>query len=700
MNSATGSAAGWPLVGLLKWLAFCAVLLGLRSAVAQEIVRLKSLRQQGWQVLDEQKMSGLEVVVCQWRINQSGGPVRVLLLVRPSGVLQRPLPLTVTLKGRLEQGSVSVLLPKRRITLPSGSGSVWDEFVAVPLVFPAPVEYLHLSLTSPQRRTSFFLSWWSTRATETLLRVSRRQKELLNGFAFSHDVVHPDVLPEHWPLLTGYGIVVIDLPDLERIRRQRPRTLEALSNWVHAGGVLLVRAEAPDAQAQQRLLRRTGTQLQPGVSENELRPFLVSKAHLRQTEWSERNPRRARGTAWPPNRQPGEEAQAEEEKQLLDAKIRRELARLKQLRFYGLGVGAGLVAVVPKRQWNPNLAVIVPLVPSVYPALGTVNTAIDYNTAGMFGTADSTLHIPEVGNPPVFVFLGMISLFVLVVGPLNYFWFRRQGALHRLLLTVPGASLLTTLVLLGYVLFSEGLDHKGRFVSLSWVYPSGKQVTWATGAYFSAIPPREGLVFPLDTAVFFDPATSSDSVAYFDWDRQQHFQAGWIQARSLRRLFLARVRRSSRTVRFVSPGGNQPPRVTNRLGTTVRLLLAKDREGKLWWVRNLPAEQTVALRPADPAQTVTGPLRRKLDQVAEQTLGRGVLERTQQPVLKGEAVAYANSPHALHWHLRRLARWLDRGGQAMPPGSWLAVVADNPELPTGTELTVIEGFHVMVGHWP
>ncbi len=699
MNSATGSAAGWPLVGLLKWLAFCAVLLGLRSAVAQEIVRLKSLRQQGWQVLDEQKMSGLEVVVCQWRINQSGGPVRVLLLVRPSGVLQRPLPLTVTLRGRLEQGSVSVLLPKRRITLPSGSGSVWDEFVAVPLVFPAPVEYLHLSLTSPQRRTSFFLSWWSTRATETLLRVSRRQKELLNGFAFPYDVVHPDVLPEHWPLLAGYSMVAIDLPDLERIRRERPRALEALSNWVHAGGVLLVRAEAPDAQAQQKLLRRTGAQLQPGVSEEELRPFLVPKTHLLQSVAPERLPNSS-AMQVSPSPQPGEEAQAEKEGQLLDAATRQELARLKQLRFYGLGVGAGLVAVVPKRQWNPNLAVIVPLVPSVYPALETVNTAIDYNTAGMFGTADSTLHIPEVGNPPVFVFLGLISLFVLAVGPLNYFWFRRQGALHRLLLTVPGASLLATVVLLGYVFFSEGLDHKGRFVSVSWVYPSGKRVTWATGTYFSAIPPREGLVFPLDTAVFFEPATSSGNAAYFDWARQQHFQAGWIRARSHRRLFLTRVHRSPHSLRFAASRENRPPRVTNRLGATVRLLLAKDRQGNLWWVRNLLAEQTAVLRPADPAQPVTGPLRRELNRVAEQVFDREVLGQDAPPAVAGNSVAYADSPHALHWQLGRLARWLDRGGQAMPPGSWLAVLDHNPELPTGTELTQIESFHVVAGRWP
>ena len=52
--------------------------------------------------------------------------------------------------------------------------------------------------------------------------------------------------------------------------------------------------------------------------------------------------------------------------------------------------------------------------------------------------------IADVGLPPIQTYRVLISLFVIVIGPLNYWFLRRHGRLHLLLFTVPAAALLAS----------------------------------------------------------------------------------------------------------------------------------------------------------------------------------------------------------------------------------------------------------------
>ncbi len=72
------------------------------------------------------------------------------------------------------------------------------------------------------------------------------------------------------------------------------------------------------------------------------------------------------------------------------------------------------------------------------------------------------LLIPGVGRVPLLEFQALITIFVLGIGPVNYFLLRRRRKLHLLIVTVPGIALLVTLLLLGYAVLADGLGVRVR----------------------------------------------------------------------------------------------------------------------------------------------------------------------------------------------------------------------------------------------
>ena len=65
--------------------------------------------------------------------------------------------------------------------------------------------------------------------------------------------------------------------------------------------------------------------------------------------------------------------------------------------------------------------------------------------------------VPGIGRAPVGSFLILIAVFVIVIGPVNYFLLRRKRRLYLLLVTVPLGAALVTLALFAYALISDGL---------------------------------------------------------------------------------------------------------------------------------------------------------------------------------------------------------------------------------------------------
>ena len=102
--------------------------------------------------------------------------------------------------------------------------------------------------------------------------------------------------------------------------------------------------------------------------------------------------------------------------------------------------------------------------------------------------------IPGVGSAPVNSFLVLISLFVVAIGPVNYFLLQRQRKLYLLLITVPLGAGVVTSALFIYALVSDGLGVRARARSLTRIdQTSGRTVSWSRQSYYAGLAPSAGM---------------------------------------------------------------------------------------------------------------------------------------------------------------------------------------------------------------
>ena len=147
--------------------------------------------------------------------------------------------------------------------------------------------------------------------------------------------------------------------------------------------------------------------------------------------------------------------------------------------------------------------------------------------------------IPGVGVAPVTQFCVLITVFVIGIGPVNYWLLRRRRQLHLLLLTIPASAAAVTLLLFAYALMADGLDVRVRARSVTHLdQRSGRAVCWTRLSYFAGLTPRGGLRFPADTLVLpleQMPGRISREQPLFRevlWDEDQRFSSGWIASRT------------------------------------------------------------------------------------------------------------------------------------------------------------------------
>jgi hypothetical protein len=111
--------------------------------------------------------------------------------------------------------------------------------------------------------------------------------------------------------------------------------------------------------------------------------------------------------------------------------------------------------------------------------------------------------VPGVGLAPVTEFRVLITLFVLLIGPVNYWLLKRSGRLHLLVLTVPLAAVLMTSALFGYAILSDGFGTTVRAQSLTTLdQRTGEAACWSRLSYYSGLAPGDGLTMPSDVAVY------------------------------------------------------------------------------------------------------------------------------------------------------------------------------------------------------
>lgn len=496
------------------------------------------------------------------------------------------------------------------------------------------------------------------------------------------DILNPNEMPQQWISLTSVDLLFISLTDLKGMKANQQPQFEALTQWVRCGGNLLV------------------TEL--GVGDNsfaddqkELAKLLGMPAASRIDDWQDRSPYARR-------------------------------AGIDQLRtrgYYGNNYIASYVAddgtfragVDPRgdlpmpdvkvRNWQ--LGVVVAIEGDPFPGdvrrwrevLDRIGSDrwmwFQRNGLSQIRSNQHYWHfmIPGVGQAPVNSFLVLISLFVIVIGPVNYLLLRSASRLNWLIVTVPSGAALVTLALISFALFSDGFGVKLRTRGVTLLdQRSGEAVTWSRQSYYAGLAPSSGFNFPRDAAVFeinqSPDDRDQDQVMLLSNDAQ-HLKRGYFRSRITHQMLVIRPSETKLKLAIAEQGDSLV--VENLLETDVKQVVITGKDGDhLFAAENLKAGEKRTLTICSPKQA--GKIRDSLSEYdLELPVGfnqqaynmsnrnRNQYYYQQQIPEESIAVSYATS---------RLEREMNdsvRSGFPGAPYTYEALVERTPLTPIGVE---------------
>jgi len=324
--------------------------------------------------------------------------------------------------------------------------------------------------------------------------------------------------------------------------------------------------------------------------------------------------------------------------------------------------------------------------------------------------------IPGVGLAPVTEFRVLITLFVIIIGPLNYYWLKRRGKLHLILVIVPLCALLVTSSLFGYALLADGLGVRVRARSYTAIdQRRGEAVCWSRVTYYAGLSPSGGMDFPDDVAVVPIQPDGSDgqrrqpNLGLIWSDGEQNLASGWLRSRTQTQLLTVRSRPSAAGVRWMAPAkAGDPPRIENRLDTQIKRLLLADHEGNHYRAIDVPPGAIVPLTPAD--DTVEETELTKMFRASPPAVPEGFdanvyssLGGRRYNPWRARGATMLPEPSLTSGRLeQKLRDTLGIFGSSPPlaPRSYVAFVDCSPELVWGVPAPRPEaGLHVVVGRW-
>jgi len=323
--------------------------------------------------------------------------------------------------------------------------------------------------------------------------------------------------------------------------------------------------------------------------------------------------------------------------------------------------------------------------------------------------------IPGVGLPPVNAFRVLISVFVLVIGPVNYWLLYRLRRLHLLVVTVPLGAGVVTLGLFAYALLADGLGTRVRVRSVTVLdQRCGRAACWARLSYYSGLLPSGGLRFPADVAVTplaFVPSEAAGRRQEMRWHSEQELSAGWMAARVPMQLLTVRSRATAARLDIVPTGqGKEGIEVTNRLGAAIKQLVLCDRDGKYYQVGSLASGETARAAPIAPAALagLLGELRQRavlwypqgIDPLAINRVGSA--SRWRLGTLYGYSADDLPEPSQSTSRLEKAIGMLGAAPVSswLVPGTYMAIMERSPEVVLGTNAAREESaFHVVLGSW-
>lgn len=209
--------------------------------------------------------------------------------------------------------------------------------------------------------------------------------------------------------------------------------------------------------------------------------------------------------------------------------------------------------------------------------------------------------IPGYGATPVVSFLSVISLFVICIGPVNFFLLKRAKRFYLLPFTVVLAAIATTSVMMIYAFLSDGVERRVRLRSFTVVEPTtdGRHMaaTHCRHAYLAAVAPADGLVFPERTLGYPIDAQAGNKrrrQRMHPTKPLREFHYGYIGSRSTTQFLTTDVQTTDHTI-AISSSDEKQIHAVNQLGVAIEHAWLIDADGSVWLANACQADEELKL---------------------------------------------------------------------------------------------------------
>ncbi|WP_231943615.1 hypothetical protein [Aeoliella mucimassa] len=305
-------------------------------------------------------------------------------------------------------------------------------------------------------------------------------------------------LPEHWLDFTPYDQVVLSLSELSDLKENSTEQYQALLTWIHAGGELWLKQTGETSQLASEVNPLFGWPADESTDVFEPDRRLPASERYWSYAFLPQNLQNAGGQALMQDY--GAEQQARLTPSDPSAK---PFGKLSKDWFVQRRYGWGKVVAFDTNYYDQSS------IEQGFRESGSneLTSNIWSRRHGLVpGYANYDFNnwlIPGVGLAPVISFQVLITLFVIAIGPLNYWLLRRAGRLHLMVVTVPAAAFLVTACLLAYGFLADGFSTRMRAQSITLIDQQQDQATtWNRLSYYAAFAPSNGLAFSDQAAVY------------------------------------------------------------------------------------------------------------------------------------------------------------------------------------------------------